>query len=490
MTRRSIAVRAAIAVVLMLGFYVLALGMVAGLVYLAYAGRHYLKLSLGCLLSAGAIAVAILPRIDRFEDPGPVLRPRKLPKLFARIAEIARKTGQPMPTQVFLVGDLNAWVASRGGIMGFGSRRVMGIGWPLLQMLSVKQLDAVLAHEFGHYHGGDTKLGPWIYKTRSAIDRTLASLGSDSWLRLPFQWYAALFLRLTHAVSRAQELAADRLAARVAGARALISGLKRIHAGSAAFDVYWSQEVSPVLSDGYRTPLSRGFSTFLDVPEIQVAMQSFVTRELEGGETDPYDTHPALRDRIAALGGDVEDASLEGTEDASGPALELLGDVDAAEAALLAFLVERPSLKTISWDDVPEALLVPRWKSQAASVARLLNGTELAELPRTVRERKQAILKVVLTCGEDLESVPQLIGAVAGSCLAVVLLEHGFIARSPLGESYRFDRGDLSVEPFVLASAVSDPEADGRWLEALRGLGLETATLALDPSAKRNPLAG
>ena len=27
----------------------------------------------------------------------------------------------------------------------------------------------MLAHEFGHFYGGDTKLGPWIYKTRAAI---------------------------------------------------------------------------------------------------------------------------------------------------------------------------------------------------------------------------------------------------------------------------------------------------------------------------------
>jgi Zn-dependent protease with chaperone function len=34
--------------------------------------------------------------------------------------------------------------------MGFGSRRVMGLGLPLLQALNVSQLEAVLAHEFGH----------------------------------------------------------------------------------------------------------------------------------------------------------------------------------------------------------------------------------------------------------------------------------------------------------------------------------------------------
>jgi heat shock protein HtpX len=365
----------------------------------------------------------------------------------------------------------------------------MGIGWPLLQVLSLKQLEAVLAHEFGHYHGGDTKLGPWIYKTRSAIGRTLESLGDDGLLHLPFRWYGTLFLRLTHAVSRAQELAADRLAAHIAGAGALISGLKRVHAGAAAFEAYWSQEVSPVLNDGYRAPLAGGFSTFLGVPRIRAAMQSFVARELEGGETDPYDTHPALRDRIAALGGDVSDAALDATDDGTGPAIDLLGDVDAAEAMLLAFLVKRSSLKSIAWDEVPEALLVPRWRSQASSVAALVNGTELAQLPRVIREKKQAVLKAVLTRSVPADAVPQVLAAVAGSCLAVTLLEHGFSARSPLGGSHCMCKGDLSVEPFALARAVSEPEADAAWLEAIRGMGVEGTTLALDPDAKRDPLA-
>jgi Zn-dependent protease with chaperone function len=82
----------------------------------------------------------------------------------------------------------------------------MGLGLPLLRVLTISQLRAVLAHEFGHYYGGDTKLGPWIYKTRSAIGRTLDSLrGHEGWsslLQLPFLWYGKMFLRITHAVSR------------------------------------------------------------------------------------------------------------------------------------------------------------------------------------------------------------------------------------------------------------------------------------------------
>jgi heat shock protein HtpX len=78
---------------------------------------------------------------------------------------------------VYLIGQVNAFVADRGGIMGFGSRRVMGIGLPLLSILTVSELRGVLAHEFAHYYGGDTRLGPWVYKTQSAMIRTFQNIG-------------------------------------------------------------------------------------------------------------------------------------------------------------------------------------------------------------------------------------------------------------------------------------------------------------------------
>ena len=104
----------------------------------------------------------------------------------------------------------------------------------------------MLAHEFGHYYGGDTKLGPWIYKTRAAIGRTLQALQGDSdrgfdiyaIIQAPFRWYGNMYLRTTLAISRAQEFAADRLAARVIGSAAMIEGLRTVHRVAGASNYY------------------------------------------------------------------------------------------------------------------------------------------------------------------------------------------------------------------------------------------------------------
>lgn len=195
-TRPSLAGRAVLALVLMFGFYVLAISMAALLLYIpyaewAFAGRLHIRLAIFCVVGAGVILWSMLPRIDRFDAPGPLLTASEHPKLFTTIRDIAKSTGQTMPAEVYAVPEVNAWVAQRGGIMGFGSRRVMGLGLPLLQTVTVDQFRAILVHEFGHYFGSDTKLGPWVHKTRSALFRTYYALAEHSpIMHKPFEWYA------------------------------------------------------------------------------------------------------------------------------------------------------------------------------------------------------------------------------------------------------------------------------------------------------------
>lgn len=161
----SLARRAAIAVLLTIGFYLLALGIAGLLLYLpyaewTYAGQIHIKLAVVCLIAAGVILWSIMPRWDRFAAPGPELRAQDHPELFRQLQAIAAATEQPLPTEVYAVADMNAWVMDRGGLLGFGSRRVMALGLPLLKILTVSEARAVIAHEFGHFYGGDTKLGP------------------------------------------------------------------------------------------------------------------------------------------------------------------------------------------------------------------------------------------------------------------------------------------------------------------------------------------
>jgi len=74
--------------------------------------------------------------MDRFVPPGPPLSAVDSPQLFAALNRVSSSTQQAMPADVYLVNDVNAFVAQRGDAMGFGSRRVIGIGLPLMQALT------------------------------------------------------------------------------------------------------------------------------------------------------------------------------------------------------------------------------------------------------------------------------------------------------------------------------------------------------------------
>lgn len=476
--------RAALAIVLMVGFYALALGMAGGLLWIPYAEMAYAhhftpKIALVCLVAGGTILWAVLPRPDRFTAPGPHLRRAQHPRLFEKLEAIAQATRQAMPTEVYLVSDVNAWVAQRGGVMGLGSRRVMGLGLPLMRILSCSQFSAVLAHEFGHYHGGDTKIGPWIYKTRAAIGRTLHALGSGSWLQAPFRWYGMMFLRITHAISRRQEYVADELAARTVGARPLIEGLHSVHKVGPAYAFYWHQECAPVLGAGFLPPLADGFHQFVRARPIAERMDQRLQEELTSGEADPYDTHPPLKDRVAAL------AKLpQGSDSAEDlPAASLLEDVPALERELMAQMAgaEAATLKQIPWDDVGAHVYIPQWTRLVQASAAGLKGVRAESLPQIAGDLKGFGKTLHDQSNEpaDDEHAEALAIAVVGAALLLLLVARGGRLNVIPGEDFFVSLGGHDVKAFTVVPALKSGALTAQaWEQQCAELGIAGADLS------------
>ena len=89
--------RAVLAVVLMVSFYALALGIAGALLWIPYEAyandvRLPVKVALVCVALAGTIVWAVLPRIDRFVPPGPPLSAVDSPQLFEVLNGVASST--------------------------------------------------------------------------------------------------------------------------------------------------------------------------------------------------------------------------------------------------------------------------------------------------------------------------------------------------------------------------------------------------------------
>jgi Zn-dependent protease with chaperone function len=483
----SLAARGVLAIALMVGFYTLALVIASGLLYIPYAewvylNRIHFKLALGCIVGAGVVLWSILPRFDRFKPPGPELQPSDQPEFFEVIRSIAVAAGQAAPAHVYLTLEVNAWVTERGGIMGLGSRRVMGVGLPLLQALTVDEMRAVIAHEFGHYSGGDTKLGPWVYKTRAAIERSIANLNEDSWVRLPFLGYGKLFMRVTSTVSRQQEYAADALAARIVGADALSSGLKKLGGVSAAFNGFWRQEYAPVLEASHRAPLASGFAAFLECPKIAARVAELSAEELNDATGSPYDSHPPTATRcavLASIGTQVERRDQR-------PATALLHRLRELERELLMTCVDAGLDRTelVDWESVPERVWIEQWRKHVAAQAQALASHTVSELAELAAEPAPIAKRMRFDSGylpNDEDRRASAIRLLA-TALGITLYASGWTVAGQIGEPLTFHKAGETLEPFsLLERLASDEHARVDWPDRAQTLGI--SSLMLNPVA-------
>jgi len=474
--------RGALLVALWAGFYLLAFGISAGLLFAAYAVFAWIRspspfmllFALGSVFAAGMILWSSFPRWTKFEAPGPKVDPKTQPRLFEEIRRLARDTRQKPPVEIYLEADVNAWVAQRGGFMGLFSRRVMCVGLPLIRMLTVSEFRTVLAHEFGHYVGGDTALGPWIYRTHAALQRTLQALeGNDSLWRFPFLGYAKLFTRASRAISQQQELAADALAARIGGAKAFARALELTEGAGSAFPEFVREEMVPALNAKFRPPLCEGFERYIGSKDVTRLVGKRIGWELTNRKRDPYQTHPPLAERLEEIA--KLPPGLELREDP--PALTLVSDLDEMEREVLSFVTANARIRkfpTLAWSDVAEKAFLPQWRDIAKTQRRHLRGmsperfleTDLTELGKRI---------------ERFTSAPEARSAAIqalGTALIVSLRELGWTVHSEPGERVSARQGECRVEPFhVFTDFAEGRLTQEEWRRRCRSYGLEGLNL-------------
>lgn len=359
------------------------------------------------LISAFGVTVglsilwSLVPKKNRIDPNGVPIDLAKEPRLTHEIEGIATALREPMPTEVYLLPDANAFVMESAGLTGIGNRRIMGLGLPLLQMLSIAQFRAVLAHEFAHYYSGDTQLGPLVYSVQRAMVRMFENLGRKSEiLRFLTRWavvallyralmfamsaYWKLFLRVTQAISRRQELRCDELACHVAGSQALIEGLENIRRVQPGVQSYWSSFVLPAAASGYLPALGEGFQRFMQAPQIAKAADELMA-QAAADKTSPFDSHPSLPTRVgkARLLDIPTPTRSEADSISTQPMISLIDNLGVLEASLVKKIIPAAAtdLKPLNLQTAGADIYIPAWRKQVAPFVTLLSEKKLSELP-------------------------------------------------------------------------------------------------------------
>ncbi|HHH30728.1 MAG TPA: Zn-dependent protease with chaperone function, partial [Polyangiaceae bacterium] len=188
------------------------------------------------------------------------------PELLAFLERIAAETGAPKPHRVFLSPRVNAGVFYDISLLNLllPTRKNLEIGLGLINVLSVSELKAVLAHEFGHFAQRTMAVGRWVYisqqvaaaiiANRDALDRLLIFISSIDirvawigWIMRVIVWAIRAVLETAfglvviaeRALSKEMELNADLVSVSVCGSDALVHALHKLQAADEA----WEQAV-------------------------------------------------------------------------------------------------------------------------------------------------------------------------------------------------------------------------------------------------------
>lgn len=230
------------------------------------------------------------------------------PLLFEMVEEASRKLESPRPDHVLLTDDFNAAVVQipRFGLLGWQVNYLV-VGLPLMQALSPEQFRAVVAHEFGHLSGNHGRFAGWIYRVRQTWVQILLRLQREGRRADIFEvflkWYAPYFNAYSFVLGRAQEYEADRSAAELAGKENAAEALINLEVKGRFLEQRFWQEIFKD-ADRQAEPPPWAFAQMSGALRGAIApadARQWVWQALMD-ETGTEDTHPALKDRLAALG--------------------------------------------------------------------------------------------------------------------------------------------------------------------------------------------
>jgi len=262
------------------------------------------------------------------------LTPEDAPGLFAISRALSQRSALVPPKSISVEMHTNAWVQLRGYRRGAG-RTSLGIGFDLLAGLTVSEVEAVLAHELSHARLVQRGFSRWLKKGLARLGQVTNDLSAcaaayrqanqasdlaEITVRV-FDGLTRRAARLVATYSRQDEFAADRGAVELCDAPAIRSALTRLEVlDDVVSGLPWSERLA-------RLQPGEAFTAWL-VSELAASTRGDGQQSLRHA-VDPCSTHPALRDRLAAL--PTDDALLRDRR----PGIALLADPDRVAGRLI-----------------------------------------------------------------------------------------------------------------------------------------------------------
>ncbi len=302
------------------------------------------------------------------------------PELYKQIESIVQEVKTDFPKRIYLSSDVNAAVFYDSGFwsMFFPIRKNLMIGMGLVNTVTVEELRAILAHEFGHFSQRSMKIGSYDYNVNKVIYNMLFE--NDSYSNAIHRWasysnYFAFFIKigikiiqaiqwvlgkmyalvnLSHSkLSREMEFHADQVAAHYSGSEPLAKSLLRLDLADHSYKT---------VVNYYQEKIGAGLST-QSIYKQQAFVMNFVARQndldfedglpqLKRGSfsrfnsrlviTDQWASHPNTNDRVKQL----QALNIPNLRPDARPAISIFFEPEELERRLTAILFAETQLET------------------------------------------------------------------------------------------------------------------------------------------------
>lgn len=386
------------------------------------------------------------------------LSPAEHPRLWAEIGELAAFAQTEPPTRIVIVGEVNAAVSESA------DQRELEIGLPLLATFTRGELRAVLAHELGHFAGGDTAESAKILRRLVFLHHVREKAGLLwRWL---FTGYLQVFALAAGPAAREAELRADQLSVQAAGPETAAAAMRALVGVELTWQVLEDDYLSLFELAGRRASIREGMRSLLAANADRI--EPAVARALAEERHRATDTHPPLRERI----GRFEAAARAGgtgpapTTEANLPAYELLSGggawLDDAEGQLAIQL-----FPLSSWDDVIVRAMRQQVDADAEQTAALARDAGLGD------GSLHQLLSLIEKPDEELDD---LVDALFAPVLSAMLSAGAARVVPSWTTDAVFTASDGSELDIAERLASAARAHDGRELRAwLAGLGVDVA---------------
>ncbi|MFJ8964340.1 M48 family metalloprotease [Lentzea sp. NPDC102401] len=291
--------RAALALVMLAGFFVLALGLTVLLGVLAYVLFDRGDVEGGAFLTALTLIVggpSLYAMVRAFwarpRPTGVPLTRATHPELWRHVDELAVLAGTRSPDDIRLVNEANAGVWERHGT------RYLELGLPFVAGMTIGELRSVVAHELGHYGGGHTQVSAVTFRAKLALGMVI---GQGSYLSAVLYAWARLYALVAASESRKHERFADEVSVAAAGAEATARSLLRGGPLGEAWSEYLRWYVSLAVLAGRTPPLLEGFRAYLDHPRRVHQLREIEPLMAAQEPSSIFDSHPPIRERVATI---------------------------------------------------------------------------------------------------------------------------------------------------------------------------------------------